>query len=158
MPTLIPTLPNSELVTLAWIRDVVTAYDVGVGTTLQGPDPETQVLSWGTTGFLTAAVVGGSIHGTVPMRQPVMSIDVWAANVDGSRPPWGRANSIAELIVQAAYSFDWGDTQRPVVLPAGFGSALVRDGSVLNEPERRPSDAANYAHYGFQLSVSWVPL
>lgn len=158
MVTLIPTLANNELVTLAWIRDVVTAYDVAAGTTLQGPDPDTQVLSWGTTGFITAAVVGGSVNGTVPLRSPVMSIDVWAANVAGSRPPWGRANSIAELIVQAAYAFDWGDTQRPVTLPTTFGRALVREGSVMNEPERRPADEAAYARYGFELTISWLPL
>lgn len=158
MVTLIPTIPNSELVALAWIRDIVTAYDVGVGTTLQGPDPDTQILSWGDTGFIQARVVGGSINGTVPLREPVLAIDCFAANVGKNRPPWGRANSIAELIVLAARSINWGDTQRPVTLPAGYGLARVCDGSVINEPERRTADEANYARYGFELSVSWLAL
>jgi hypothetical protein len=158
MTLLIPTSPTAELVALGWIKDVVTAYDIATGTTLQGPDPETQVLSWGATGFVQCAVVGGSVNGTVPIRQPVMSVDCWAANVNGSRPPWGRANSIAELSVRAARSFNWGDTQRLVTLPSTFGAVLVRDGSVLTEPERRLADEAGYAHYGFELQVSWLPL
>jgi hypothetical protein len=154
----LPLLPTSELVTLGWIKDVVTAYDVATGTTLQGPDPETGVLSWGTTGFVQAAVVGGAINGTVPLRRPTMSVDAWAVNVNGARPPWGRANAICELIVQAAYAFDWGATQRAVTLPKTYGSVLVREGTVLTEPERRPADAAGYAHYGFQLNISWLSL
>lgn len=150
--------PNSELVTLAWIRDIVETYGVAAGTTLQGPDPETQILSWGDTGFVQTTVIGGSVNGTVPMRQPVMSIDCWAANVGKSRPPWGRANAIAEAIVVASRSVNWGDTQRPVTLPTGYGTARVADGSALTEPERRPADAANYAHYGFNLQISWVAL
>jgi hypothetical protein len=150
--------PNSELVTLAWIRDIVEAYGVAAGTTLQGPDSETQILSWGDTGFVQTTVIGGSVNGTVPIRQPVMSIDCWAANPKKSRPPWGRANSIAEAIVTAARYVNFGDTQGPVTLPTGYGLARVSDGSVLTEPERRPADAANYARYGFNLQISWLAL
>lgn len=158
MTTLLPLLANAELVCLAWIRDIVSTYDVALGTTLQGPDPATQVLSWGDTGFVTCLVVGGTPNGTVPLRQPVLSIDCWAANVGKTRPPWGRANAIAETIVVASRSIQWGDTQRTVTLPSGYPSVLVRDGSALTEPERRPADEANYAHYGFNLSMSWLAL
>jgi hypothetical protein len=40
MTLLIPTSPTAELVALGWIKDVVTAYDIATGTTLQGPEPE----------------------------------------------------------------------------------------------------------------------
>lgn len=158
MVVLIPTLPNSELVALAWIRDVVTAYDVGVGTTLQGPDPDTQELSWADTGFVVVSVVGGNINGTVPIREPVLSCDCYAYQRNGLRPPWGQANSIAETIVAASRVYQWGDTQRAVTLPTTFGRALVREGTVVNEPERRPADEAGYARYGFELKISWLPL
>jgi hypothetical protein len=158
MALALPLLANSELVALAWIRDIVTAYGVAAGTTLQGPDPETLELSWGDAGFVTALVVGGSINPTVPMRQPVLSIDCYATNVGKSRPPWGRAASIASTIIRAAQHVDLKDTQRPVTLPTGYGIARVADGSALTEPERRPGDEANHARYGFQLSVSWTAL
>lgn len=159
MTLLIPTIPNSELVALGWIRDVVNAYDIAVGTTLQGPDPDTLILPWGDTGFVQCSVVGGNINGTVPIRSPVMSVDCYAVNQQSkSRPPWGRANSIAEMIVAASRVFTWGATQRAVTLPTTFGKVLVREGSVVNEPERRPADEASYARYGFELKMSWLPL
>lgn len=154
----IPTPPNSELVCLAWIADVVNAYDIGEGTTLPGPDPATQVLSWGTAGFVQCLVVGGSVNGLTPLRQPTLSIDCYATNVNGGRPPWGRANAIAEMIVNACRVVNWADTQRPVTLPTTYGKVLVREASAHNEPQRRPNDPANYAHYGFEMQMSWLPL
>lgn len=164
MTTAIPLLANNELVTLAWIRDIVTTYGVAAGTVLQGPDPETGILSWGDTGFVTASTVGGTPNGTVPLREPVMEILCHATRVDsqkrptGSRPPWGQANAIAETIIVASRSINHGDTQRVVTLPAGYPSVRVVDGSALTEPERRRSDEANYAIFGFTLSVSWLAL
>lgn len=154
----LPLHANNELVTLAWIRDVVTAYAVAAGTTLQGPDPDTQALSWGDSGFVTALTVGGSISTYTPMREPVMAIECVATNVGKSRPPWGRAAGIAELIIRATEWTNVGDTARPVTLPTGYPLARVWDGSALTEPKRIPSDQANYARYSFEMSVSWVEL
>jgi len=103
-------------------------------------------------------VVGGSVNGTVPVRQPVMSIDTYSYNRGGVRPPWGRANNIAEIIVRASYSTEWGAAMGPVTLPSGHGAARVNAASVRTEPERRPADEAGYAHYGFELEISWVYL
>jgi hypothetical protein len=155
----IPKLATSELVTLAWIRDVVTAYDIAAGTTLQGPDPTTGILTWGDTGFVTTAVVGGSPRSHLPLRQPIMSVDCWATNVQKKQPPHGRANMIAELIVAAAYDVANGDDgQRPVTLPAGFPVARVVGAVIQDEPKRVPGDESNYAHYVFQLAISWLAL
>lgn len=160
MTTLLPLLANAELVCLAYLRTVVSAYDVGVGTTLQGPDPKTGELSWGDTGFVQAITVGGSPNGTVPIRQPVLSLDFWAAAVGKSRPPWNQANAIAELCLQAHYAFgpSVDRTHVAVTLPTGYPSAYVQEFTFLGEPERRPADEANYAHYGCQVQMSWVAL
>lgn len=160
MTALLPLLANAELTCLAYLRTVVNAYDVGVGTTLQGPDPETGILSWGDTGFVQCQVVGGTPNGTVPIRQPVLSLDFWAVNVEGSRPPWNQANGIAELCLQAHYAFgpatDRGHVA--VTLPTGYPRVYVSEFTFLGEPERRPADEANYAHYGCQVQMSWVAL
>jgi hypothetical protein len=158
MPTTIPTLANAELVTLAAIRSVVSAYGVGAGTTLQGPDRSTGVLSWDGTGFVTAATVGGSINGTVPMRRPVMSIDVYATDVGKERPPWGRAIGIVETIIAACQQYALKQAQLVVSLPTGYPSCRVAEMTAITEPERRTGDEANYAHYGFEMAVSWHPL
>lgn len=158
MTLALPLLANAELVCLGYLRAIVTAYDVAAGTTLQGPDPDTEVLSWGDTGFVQCQVVGGTPNGTVPIRRPVLSLDFWAVNVNGSRPPWGRASAIAEVCVQAHYAFKPYDTHRAVALPSGYPSVYVSEFSFLGEPERRPADEANYAHYGCQVQMSWVAL
>jgi len=158
MALALPLHANNELVTLAWIRDVVTAYGVSAGTTLQGPDPETLVLPWGDVGFVTTLTVGGSVNTNTPMREPVMSVECVAANVGKSRPPWGRAIGIAELIIRATEWTGWGSTARAVVLPSGYPGARVWDGSALTEPKRVPSDEAGYARYSFDMSMSWVEL
>jgi hypothetical protein len=155
--TALPLLANAELVCMAYLRAVVGAYNVAVGTTLQGPD-DRGTLSWGDTGFIQCQVVGGTPNGTVPIRRPVLSLDFWAVNVSGSRPPWNQANAIAELCVQAAYAFAPYDTHRAVTLPSGYPSAYVSEFTILGEPERRPADEANYAHYGCQVQMSWVAL
>lgn len=154
----IPTLANSELVTVAAIKAVVTAYDVGAGTTLQGPDPESGALSWGDTGFVTTAVVGGNVNGTVPMRRPVMSVDVYATNVGKNRPPWNKANGIVELILAACQQYALKQAEFVVSLPSGYPACRVAEMTAITEPERRTSDEANYAHYGFQMAVSWHAL
>jgi hypothetical protein len=167
MTTPIPKLATSELVTLAWLRGAVTAYDVAAGTTLQGPDPNTGILTWGDTGFVTTTVVGGAPHSHLPLRQPVMSVDCWATHVDTTgvprapsrkQPPWGRANMIAELLVAAAYDAGGDDGQRPVTLPTGFPVARVVGAVVLGEPQRVRGDDANYAHFTFNLAISWLSL
>lgn len=154
----LPKLANAELVTLAWIRDVVTTYDVAAGTTLQGPDPNTRILSWADTGFVTTAVIGGAPHSHTPLRQPVMSVDCWATTPSKKQPPWGRAASIAETIVAAAYDLGGDDAQRAVTLPTGYPAARVVGAVVLDEPKRVPGDAANYAHYVFNLAITWLSL
>lgn len=160
MTTLLPLLANAELVAAAYLRTVVSAYDAAVGTTLQGPDPDTGELSWGDVGFIQLAVVGGTPNGTVPIRRPVLSLDFWAVNVEGSRPPWNRANGIAEVCVQAHHAFGphADGTHVAVTLPTGYPAVYVQEFTFLGEPERRPADEANYAHYGCQVQMSWVSL
>jgi hypothetical protein len=162
MTTAIPRIATSELVALAWIGTVIEPYAIASGTTLQGPDPTTSILSWGDTGFVQVAAVGGQPHVHLPLRRPVLSIDCWATNVGRKRPPWGRANVVAELIVAATYSVGAhgtaNDAQRPVTLPSDYGTAIVRGAVVRSEPRRRPSDVAEYAHYGFELEIDWLAL
>lgn len=158
MTTPVPRLQTSELVCLAWIASVIAPYAVASGTTLQGPDATTGKLSWDGGGFVQVSGTGGSPQRHVPLRQPVLSVDCWSTNVGRKQPPWGRANSLAELLVRATFDTNWGDTQRPVTLPTGYGKALVRGAVALTEPTRRPADPANYAHYGFDLELSWLAL
>jgi hypothetical protein len=148
---------NSELVALAYIRDMVTAYDVAVGAVLQGPNSD-GVLTWGDTGFVQCGNLGGAVNPNVPLRTPVVSLDVWAVQVGSKRAPWGRAYAIAETIVAATYDtgvIDAYDTHRVVTLPTGYPSARVTAFYATTEPSRRPSDQSDYAHVGFDVAIAW---
>lgn len=151
--------PNTELVTVAYVRDEILAgFDVGVGNTLPGPDPETNALSWGSTGFVVVSGITGQVNRDVPMRQPSVSLDVYAANVAGKKPPWGRAFAIAEALWAWQFDTETHDTQRPVALPTGYPGARVAGYSTLTEPSRRLSSPANYARVGLDVAISWHPL
>lgn len=145
---------NAELVVMAYIRDMLAAYDTAVGAVLQGPD-EDGTLSWAGVGFVQPTTVGGSINADVPVRTSVVSLDVWAANPKSKRPPWGQAFAVAESIIAATYDTAAHDTHGVVTLPAGYPAARVTGFRALTEPTRRPSDPSDYARVGFDVEIVW---
>lgn len=152
----IPKRANTELVTAAYVRTIVGAYDTAVGAILQGPDENTGKITWGNTGFVQVGTINGAIDAYVPVRHAVVSLDVWAANPNQSkRQPWGLAFSVAELIVAATFDTALHDTHAIVTLPTGFPNARVTEFSVISEPTRRTSDPSDYAHVGFDVTISW---
>lgn len=157
-----PALPkraNTELVAAAYLRSIVAAYDAAVGATLQGPDPDTAQLTWSKAGFVQLTGITGTIDMYVPMRRPVVSLDIYAANPGQSkRPPWGKCFALAELIVAASLDTATHDNHAVVSLPTGYPSARVAEFTVLIEPQRRPADPADYAHVGMDVAISWHPL
>jgi hypothetical protein len=153
-------LPTGELVAIWWLKALTDRLNPDmIGTILPGPDAESNNLSWGSSGFVQVAAIGGTPMVDLPVRQSVLSVDTWAANVGRKRAPWGRANNLAEGIVTAVWDLDENDVlyKRPVATPAAYRNALVLNASTT-EPVRRPSDEANWAHYGFDLSLTWVAL
>jgi hypothetical protein len=152
--------PTGELVAIHWLKALsATLNPTLIGTILPGPDDETNNLSWGASAFAQVASVGGTPEIDLPLRHSVISVDTWAANVGKKRAPWGRSNNLAELIVNAVWDLDENAVlyKRPVITPAAYRNALVHNAQAT-EPQRRPSDEANWAHYGFELTLDWVAL
>jgi len=148
-------LPHTELVAVAWLRGIPGIPSSGVGTTLPRdssawPDGFVQVTSG----------VGGGPHRDVPQHQPVVQVDCWAANPSGSRPPWGRANQLAEIIAAHCYGGinDAHPVQRRVSLPDSYQDARVQSAIVLTDPRRVEGDEARYACYSIDLQLFWVPV
>lgn len=144
---------NTELVTEAWLSTVDGMPAGAVATTLPADNS-----TWAASGFVTVGpTVGGQPDVDVPMRRPVVQVDCWAVNPESRRPPWGRANWLAELIVAACY--DTASMQRTLTLrPPGFPSARVLAAYPVTEPRRVPSDPAAYARYHLDLQVDWIEL
>jgi len=149
--------PTNELVAVAWLRGISGLPTSAVSTILPGPDDQFSNTSWAASGFVQVVAIGGAPDLDVPIRHPVFSVDCWAVNVGKKNPPWGKANALAEAIVNSVYNYHTTDQfKRPVVLPAGYASALVIGAQILGEPARRPADPANYARYGFELELTWL--
>ncbi len=151
--------PTGELVAVWYLKSLSELHPDFINPLVPGPDPETNNLSWGASAFVQVQSVGGTPEVDLPLRHSVLSIDTWAANVDKKRAPWGRANNPAEIIVNAVWDLDENEVlyRRPVITPAAYRNALVHN-AAATEPQRRPSDEANWAHYGFELSIDWVAL
>lgn len=147
-------LPNSELVARAWLRVVAGFSASAVGATLPG-DPAT----WATNGFIQVVVVGGATSMDLPMARPVLSVDCWTNNPSSGKPPWGKANQLAEIIRSSCYGGidDPNPTQRVVDMPvSGYQRAAVFSAYWVSEPRRRPADDARFARMGGDLQLHWV--
>lgn len=156
-------LPNTELVTLAWLALVPGFTNAMLGTTL--PRDE---MSWTATGFVKVGpVVGGSPNPYNPQANPVIGIDCYAVTASkaspsaaptvSNKPPWGKAAQLAEQIRQAAYALLYAAGPRHVAMPVpGYAHANIQGVSLVTEPRRMPGDAASYARYTFDLRLTWV--
>lgn len=153
-----PTVPkraNPEIVAAAYLRAMVTAYDVAVGMVLQGPDPDTGRLTWGEVGFVQVSGINGTIDPYVPLRTSVASVDVYASKAQSKRPPWPVAFDLAELIIAATLDTDTHETHAVVSLPTGYPNARVTGFRALSDPARRTADQSDYAHVGFDIELTW---
>jgi hypothetical protein len=142
--------PTSELVAMAWLRSAVTGLASIVATTLPAPASD-GTISWTTTGFVQVTTLGGSPETDYRLRHPAIGVTCWAVNQGSSKPPWGKANQLAEAIVAATYGSNWRLTN----LPAAYRNAHVSN-MRASEPRRLPDDGGGYARYTFDLYPDWI--
>lgn len=141
-----PAVATNELVAAAWLRTVP-----GVGNA--GHTLPRDVTTWATTGFVQAVTSGGSSSIYLPMHTPAVRIDCWAASATSGRPPWGKANALAEAIRTACLNHPAFPVA--VTLPGSL-RARVHTAYLLGEPQRVPDDIASCARYTFPLALGWV--
>lgn len=141
--------PTSELVAVAWLKTLAGLTAGNIATTL----PK-DVTTWATAGFVQVTGVGGTPNMYVPMANPVVSVDCWAATAQGANPPWGKANQLAEIIRTATLAH----TAFPVLVdytPGNYNPARLHSAFLLTEPRRVPNDPGGYARYTFDLQLAW---
>ena len=146
-------LANDEIVAIAWIFSIGGLQADGVATQLPASE-----ASWNRFGFITVAVVGGSPGQEIPVRRPVFQVDCWANNPGSDKPPWWRANALAEQVRLGVY--DRLRVHRGVSLIGGgktYPPAAVLGAIMLTEPRRGYGDPGDYARYFFDLMLTWVP-
>jgi hypothetical protein len=152
MPVTLPRLATSELVAISWIGSISGLSTQIVATQLPADD-----TSWSGTGFVTVAVIGGSPNVYLPVKKPVFQVDCYAVKPGSNKPPWWRANVLAETIRYA--TLQRTGFNRLLSLTAGnasYPSARVQNAYLLTEPRRRFGDLGDYAVYGFDLALEWI--
>src|SRR5258708_12062406 len=101
----VPNLPNDELVAIAWIGWMPGITTSIVATQLPEPaNKDGSAADWVIKppyGFVTVAVVGGGEDPELPIYRPVLQVDCWATKPGSNKPPWFRANRMAQAISAA---------------------------------------------------------
>jgi hypothetical protein len=146
-----PFASTTDLVAIAWIESCEGIKQGQVGTTLPKPD------KWDADGFVTVLTVGGTPHVNFALRRPVVQIDCWANNLNSNKPPWGKANNLAEIVLKAMYA-DQLDIQRDLTLRDHFNNARVLSVWPQTEPRRIKDDEASYARYQFDAAMDWIEI
>lgn len=143
---------NSELVASAFIGAVLGDTSL-VGTTLPR-----DATSWSASGFVRIAVAQGIPEIHVPVRRPIIGVECWAApSASSTKPPWGKAANLAELIVAGCYASS-GATRNLTMPVSGYNAVRMFSAWPITEPRRMPSDVSSYARYGFDMRCDWVDL
>lgn len=140
--------PTTDLVAVAWLAGVTGLSASMVATKLPADNS-----TWAASGFVQVITVGGTPELYVPVASPVVGVSCWAANPNSAKPPWGKANHLAELIRAATY--DHANVPRTLTLPSSFGHARVTAAYFVSEPKRIPGDPANYARFDADLALRW---
>jgi hypothetical protein len=138
--------PTSEQVAVAWLKDAIGSSGIGI-------DLPQDSSTWPARGFVQVRSVGGTPHVHIPQRQPVISVDCWAAGTNMARPPWFRAAQLAEIVRVATEA---ADAKRQVVIGGSFVNATIQTVYALTEPRPIPSDVAGYAHSSLDIALTWV--
>lgn len=141
--------PNAELVATAWIAAISGFSSAMVATQLPADES-----TWQSSGFVTVKVVGGSPAPLIPTHAPVMQVDCWAVKPGSNKPPWFKANALAQAIWLASMQ-TFG---KEVALTAGgvsYPSAVVDTVTVTTEPRRKYGDIGKYACYTFDAQFRW---
>jgi hypothetical protein len=147
-------LPHGELVAQAWLRGIEGVPTNGVGTTLPKDNS-----TWAASGFVQISVAGGTPDPYNPISNPVIGVDCYACTMNGSQPPWGKANQLVEIIKLSGYGTvdSLNPAHRVVALAPQYQNARVQTAYAITEPKRMPSDEARFARYHLDMQFSYVP-
>lgn len=143
-----PKLPTNELVAVQWIKSINGIPTNSVNTQLPADNS-----TWEVSGFIQVSMAGGSPDMYTPQNQPLLQVDCWAAKPNSEKPPWGKANNLAEIIKAACYDKRyWGH----LAMPPTHENVRVLGSVATTEPRRVQGDEARFACYTFDLQLFWV--
>jgi hypothetical protein len=140
--------PSAELVAVAWAKTVGGDVDpTKVATTLPADNS-----AWADTGFVVVTVLNANADPHVPLLEPVVAFDCWAAAPNSNKAPWGQATALASAIQWATYRAGRIELNMPVdFYPARLLSAWPIEG-----PTRITLDEAGFARVRLGVAMAWT--
>jgi len=147
-------LPDTEVVSKAWLLSVPGVPADGVSTQL----PEDN-STWAASGFVRIAGIFETMNVYSTLRRPVITLETYAVQLNSAKPPWWKANALAEQIVAVTLpTYTGPDLLGKVTLPSAYEAASVLQVNVIRLPRRVPASDVRYAKYRMDLQVFWVRL
>ena len=145
--------PHAEMVAVEWVKGIAGISSNAVSTNLPRDSS-----AWTGTGFVQIEGIGGTPDVDVPLYRPDVTVHCWAVSANSNKPPWWMANQMAEIIKLACYGAVDAESPpgRVVDLPDAYYDARVLTVVPTTEPRRVLSDEARFAHYQFDIRLSYV--
>lgn len=140
--------PTNELVAIHWAKTLGGLPSQQIGTTLPADNS-----TWAASGFVQVGLAAGRPGMYLPVNEPVIQWTCWAHTPDSGKPPWRRANRLAEILKAATYE---PSNYKVVSTPAAYEDARVMEAHPLTEPRRVTGDDARFAGFTLDMQLYWV--
>ena len=138
-----PALTNTQVVA-EWVKTLP-----GVIPTLVGPTLPREPSVWSDQAFWQVVLVGGDPHRDLPLKEPVVEINVWTASPEGATAPYNRAESLCMDVRNRAFAA----RSRHITI-AGQDVFLL--GILCTaEPRRYPEPRTNFARVALTVQAYW---
>lgn len=147
--------PTNAIVAVAWLSQRVPEFTAAmVATRLPR-----EVADWAEKGFVQVTPIMGAPNVDVPIRRPLVQVDLWAVALDAAgnvtnKPPVKKAAILAERVrIATEEGALYGQT---VTTPAAYEDAIVLSAYPLSEPAEVPDDPSGYARFTLDLALDWA--
>jgi len=142
----------TDIVAVAFLRTVPDLDPALISTTL--PKDAT---TWA-DGYVQVVGIGGLPGIYVPLHASIVGVSCWAANVESGKPPWGKANQLAENIKAECLNHSNFPKTLDLTSFGDYAQVRLHTAFFVVGPRRIPSDEGSYARYDGDLQLNWTPL
>jgi hypothetical protein len=151
-------LPNAETVVVSYLK-AIDVIGNNVATDLPGPDTNGN-YPWQDTGFIRVGAVFEDINFYTTVRETVATIECFAFTPNASKPPYPKANLIAEKVVNSTLpNQHFNVLKGKLELPSRYYPVSILEATIATGPRRDfrlVND--NRAIYMVDLRLVWVAL